>query len=87
MKRHIWWITLLPCTILMLVVWHLQALVKLLIKLNAYVSATCEVIEVIMFRYEMWSVNCSKDFYINSPWRYTLKQVFERELKESRLTK
>ena len=77
MKKILFWILYLPLGAVILIAGILQFLLHFLF---LHFSACCEVVNVLLDRWEYWAFDVEPDAFINSPFRHSLVDVYLREL-------
>ncbi len=77
MKKILFWISYLPFGAVILVCGLLQFLLHALF---LHFSAFCEVINVLLDRWEYWAFDIEPTAFINSPFKESLIDVYLREL-------
>ena len=69
MKKVLWYLTIVPLSVLV-IVWNL------LLWIPALWTALADVIDNLLSRYEYWCFDIDRDYFFNSPFKKTLKQVW-----------
>lgn len=79
-KHALFYVTAVPLCLIVLVmdcvIWTAMAVVSV-------VRATYEVCHVILGRYEHWAFDCPRDYFVNTPFKHTLRVYWIKEYQRA----
>lgn len=74
MRKALWYTSMLVLVPVTLVMATLQSLAEHLV-------AVSEVVQVLLFRWQLWAFRYPKGWLVNCPWKYSLRQVYMNSLR------